>query len=105
MINDYCAAGRHYECSSWARDALARERALEADERSRKAFREWQAEREPAAREAARLRYEAAEVECRAAWEIVGPDPILQQVSKALKTAAARGSDPNPDDPDDPDDD
>lgn len=80
---------------------ITREEALAFDDRSRAAFRAWQAEREPGRRAVLKAEYEAAEAEARAAWEAYGPDPLLSDVKRALDQAAARESDPNPDDPDD----
>jgi hypothetical protein len=74
--------------------------ALAADEVSRQAFREWQAERGPD-RDRLKAAYEAANAEAARLWEIVGPDPIMVGVKAAMDKAAARDSDPNPDDPDD----
>jgi hypothetical protein len=77
------------------------DRARALDERAGIAFREAVAERDPEKRVKRWADYAVIEAQRLAAWEDVGPDPLIADVKVALDRAAARDSDPNPDDPDD----
>lgn len=75
--------------------------AMAAQEAASQAFKAWQAEKNDSKRTALMHRYQQLDGTARNLWAAIGPDPLLRDVGTALARAAARDTDPNPDDPDD----